>query len=263
MIFDEQVFPEALPQTRGRRESGRGNHALPFRTGRLPQCACLCWSDRISPRQSANRVVCAMQSAITSEGDAWAMTLDSVSRFYERVLARKAELQGDASPRPAVGRIDRRRLSRASEAARPAHGGAASRARFRAGRSAIRSRAIQRHGPAFRFPKMRAIVRRTLGVVRQEAAAAARQCFARKRRKCSPPKNKFSRANNASSIASPALSKIRIHGDYHLGQVLYTGKDFIILDFEGEPRGLKRAEAETLGLARCRRNDAFLPIRRL
>ena len=29
--------------------------------------------------------------------------------------------------------------------------------------------------------------------------------------------------------------KIRIHGDYHLGQLLFTGKDFIILDFEGEP----------------------------
>lgn len=41
--------------------------------------------------------------------------------------------------------------------------------------------------------------------------------------------------------------KIRIHGDYHLGQVLYNGKDFIITDFEGEParslseRRLKRS----------------------
>jgi maltose alpha-D-glucosyltransferase / alpha-amylase len=27
--------------------------------------------------------------------------------------------------------------------------------------------------------------------------------------------------------------KLRIHGDYHLGQVLFTGKDFIITNFEG------------------------------
>jgi maltose alpha-D-glucosyltransferase/alpha-amylase len=29
--------------------------------------------------------------------------------------------------------------------------------------------------------------------------------------------------------------RIRCHGNYHLGQVLHTGKDFLIVDFEGDP----------------------------
>jgi maltose alpha-D-glucosyltransferase/alpha-amylase len=41
--------------------------------------------------------------------------------------------------------------------------------------------------------------------------------------------------------------KIRHHGDYHLGQVLYTGKDFVIIDFEGEP-------ARTLGERRLKKS---------
>ncbi len=51
--------------------------------------------------------------------------------------------------------------------------------------------------------------------------------------------------------------KIRTHGDYHLGQVLWTGGDVIILDFEGEParrlaerRAKKPAVRDVVGMVR-------------
>ena len=40
--------------------------------------------------------------------------------------------------------------------------------------------------------------------------------------------------------------QIRIHGDYHLGQVLWVMNDFVILDFEGEP-------SRSLAERRCKR----------
>src|SRR5207244_1602874 len=45
----------------------------------------------------------------------------------------------------------------------------------------------------------------------------------------------LARVRDVQALADERCVKIRIHGDYHLGQTLRTDAGFVILDFEGEP----------------------------
>ncbi len=192
-------------------------------------------------------VVCLLQRAAANEGDAWTLTLDAVGRYYERVLGRKADLQNETAP-PGVlldeliggvypdkakllgQRTGELHLALASDTKNPAFAPEPF--------NAMAQRSV--------YQNMRASLRRAFTLLEKklpdlssafrdeakEVLAAEQEILAREKRL-------LDRRTNA--------SKIRIHGDYHLGQLLWTGKDFVILDFEGEParvlseRKLKRS----------------------
>ena len=192
-------------------------------------------------------VVCLLQSAITNEGDAWTLTLDAVGRYYERVLTRKADLQSQTSPagpllEELIGGVYREKAKLIGQRTGELHRALALSSEERAFAPEQFNAMAQRSV----YQNMRASLRRNFDLLEKKLPTLpdafrdeAAQVLASEDQILAHEQRILDRRANA--------TKIRIHGDYHLGQVLYTGKDFVILDFEGEParplseRKLKRS----------------------
>ena len=74
---------------------------------------------------------------------------------------------------------------------------------------------------------------------------------------CSPSASRIAQEFRQCSAERLETVRIRCHGDYHLGQLLFTGKDFVVVDFEGNAgvplseRRIKRSPLSDVACLRC------------
>ena len=159
-----------------------------------------------------------LQSYTNNSGDAWQYTLDSIGRYFERALSgekvteqlfpdylRDAETLGRRTAQMHLALASRDDIPAfAPEPITPHY-----------------QRSIYQHIRTQSVQALQLLRRKAKGIGEAEELLG-READLQKRIR---------------TVLDGKISgqRIRTHGDYHLGQVLYTGKDFVIIDFEGEP----------------------------
>jgi maltose alpha-D-glucosyltransferase/alpha-amylase len=191
-----------------------------------------------------------LQERVDNQGEAWSMSVDSVGRFYERVMAKaktiklpnlvnKAAIKFEEAPeviQEYIGRGFYERMVRLGLRTAEMH----------------LALATDASNPAFVPETFTANYQRSLYSSFRKLVKDRFNLLEASMTKLTPAVQQV--ANQVLALETEILEcfsevyqlkmkavKTRIHGDYHLGQVLFTGKDFVIIDFEGEP-GLSFSE---------------------
>jgi maltose alpha-D-glucosyltransferase/alpha-amylase len=177
---------------------------------------------------------------VANQGDAWQSTLDHLSRFYETVLT---EPMPPFEPKPELDLAGLDEPAGGSELV----GGTCERMTLLGTRTGELHAALARSTVETFEPEpfsklyqrslyqgFRASLRSTLAMLQRRRTQLREELRATARIVTDG-------AEQLEAVIAPLrgghldATRIRTHGDYHLGQVLVTQTDFVVIDFEGEP----------------------------
>ncbi|MEO6197112.1 MAG: maltose alpha-D-glucosyltransferase [Dehalococcoidia bacterium] len=187
-----------------------------------------------------------LQEYVRNEGDAWNFTLDSLSNYFEEVMSSCAPdfAPPEAPALPVMHLLELEPTQPVVESLMTYRQSAEQFGRRTGELHVALSRSVD--DPAFRPEPMTPFYQRS---IYQGMRTSVSRVFPLLQRQLSNLDSE-TRGLAESVLACEADligrfqslvnqqmtgARIRVHGDYHLGQLLFTGKDFVIIDFEGEP----------------------------